>query len=193
MKKLVTLIAVSAFAISASADLTGWKWAGGASLTDQNGAAIANAGATVFTTPNMDLALAAAGGQIQLSAIQAVTLSFVSPSATPPFGPSAGTWGTSVNNAYDGSIVGQDAYALIVNRAGLTSLAEVVVGDYVGFSALGGQFVDLQPGTDPALVAQSFNGGDVQTATEVIPEPATLGLMGIAGLGMFLARKKARR
>ncbi len=32
-----------------------------------------------------------------------------------------------------------------------------------------------------------------QNATTVIPEPATLGLMGVAGLGMFLARKKARR
>lgn len=29
--------------------------------------------------------------------------------------------------------------------------------------------------------------------TTVIPEPATIGLMGIAGLGMFLARRKARR
>ncbi len=28
---------------------------------------------------------------------------------------------------------------------------------------------------------------------EVVPEPATIGLMGIAGLGMFLARRKARR
>lgn len=30
-------------------------------------------------------------------------------------------------------------------------------------------------------------------ATTVIPEPATFGLMGLAGLGLFLARKKARR
>lgn len=29
--------------------------------------------------------------------------------------------------------------------------------------------------------------------TTVIPEPATIGLMGIAGLGMFLARRKSRR
>ena len=28
---------------------------------------------------------------------------------------------------------------------------------------------------------------------QVIPEPATIGLMGIAGLGMFLARRKTRR
>jgi hypothetical protein len=29
--------------------------------------------------------------------------------------------------------------------------------------------------------------------TQVIPEPGTIGMMGIAGIGMFLARKKARR
>lgn len=41
-----------------------------------------------------------------------------------------------------------------------------------------GGFAGLQP------------NGDVY---QVIPEPATIGLMGIAGLGMFLARRKTRR
>jgi len=36
-------------------------------------------------------------------------------------------------------------------------------------------------------------GGAATGSVTVIPEPATFGLMGIAGLGMFLARKKARR
>ncbi len=41
-----------------------------------------------------------------------------------------------------------------------------------------------------------FDGGGVTGAIAnaiVIPEPATIGLMGIAGLGMFLARRKVRR
>ena len=42
---------------------------------------------------------------------------------------------------------------------------------------------------DPVLVA-AYNI-DANTTT-VIPEPATFGLMGVAALGMFLARKKAR-
>ena len=193
MKKIIALIAVGAVAISATADLTGWKWAGGPSITDQGGAAIANGSATVFTTPGIDLGTLAAGGVIQLADIQAVSLAFSGVLSVPPFGPSAGTWGTAANNSHDGSIAGQDAYALIANRAGLTDLSEIVVGDYVGFSSLGGQFDDLQPGTDPPAVAQSFNGGAVQTSVEVIPEPATIGLMGIAGLGLFLARRKARR
>ncbi len=40
----------------------------------------------------------------------------------------------------------------------------------------------------------SITGGSFLDANgTVIPEPATIGLMGIAGLGMFLARRKVRR
>ena len=40
----------------------------------------------------------------------------------------------------------------------------------------------------------AFAGQDAAgNVYQVIPEPATLGLMGVAGLGMFLARKKSRR
>ena len=42
-----------------------------------------------------------------------------------------------------------------------------------------------------ASVVLAPTGIDSQ-GTTVIPEPATLGLMGIAGLGLFLARKKVR-
>lgn len=45
--------------------------------------------------------------------------------------------------------------------------------------------------TDSVMEAGVFNI-DAQ-GTTVIPEPATIGLMGIAGLGMFLARRKSRR
>lgn len=38
-----------------------------------------------------------------------------------------------------------------------------------------------------------IGGQQINNGVQVIPEPATIGLMGIAGLGMFLARRKARR
>lgn len=52
--------------------------------------------------------------------------------------------------------------------------------------------------SDPTTI-YSDNLNDLGTVsidsqgTTVVPEPATIGLMGIAGLGMFLARRKARR
>ena len=42
------------------------------------------------------------------------------------------------------------------------------------------------------LVVDGGVGATANTIVTVIPEPATIGLMGIAGLGMFLARKKVR-
>ena len=57
-----------------------------------------------------------------------------------------------------------------------------------------GPLVDLQPDTGlPPASTQLLNGGGIQSNIEVVPEPATLGLMGVAGLGMFLARRKSRR
>ena len=44
---------------------------------------------------------------------------------------------------------------------------------------------------DGAAAAPVF-GQTVNEVVSVIPEPATLGLLGVAGLGMFLARKKVR-
>ena len=55
---------------------------------------------------------------------------------------------------------------------------------------------DKDPVGPPADTPEVFNLGDNAIALadqQVIPEPATFGLMGIAGLGMFLARKKTRR
>jgi len=57
------------------------------------------------------------------------------------------------------------------------------------------------PAPDPATIYQenSVPGAAFSTqllnqnGSTVIPEPATIGLMGIAGLGMFLARRKNRR
>ena len=48
------------------------------------------------------------------------------------------------------------------------------------------------PPTPDALDIGGGATGQAATHGQVIPEPATLGLMGIAGLGMYLARRKVR-
>ncbi|VGO16120.1 hypothetical protein PDESU_04710 [Pontiella desulfatans] len=69
-------------------------------------------------------------------------------------------------------------------------------GDWVYEQAMSFSDIDI---SDPKATPEGKffdNGGAGGTATgavTVIPEPATIGLMGIAGIGMFLARRKARR
>lgn len=57
--------------------------------------------------------------------------------------------------------------------------------------------VDIDRTVVPALLPAAYELGAGAIAPlnmgQVIPEPATLGMMAVAGLGMFLARKKARR
>jgi hypothetical protein len=74
-----------------------------------------------------------------------------------------------------------------------------------GAGAAGDFFVDV---AQTAPVLATYSATDPSTTysdpvlgifnvdangTTVIPEPATIGLMGIAGLGMYLARRKTRR
>ena len=64
---------------------------------------------------------------------------------------------------------------------------------YEGHVQILGDFVQSGPLGPPAESYDLGLGDAVSVNQQVIPEPATIGLMGIAGLGMFLARKKARR
>ena len=70
------------------------------------------------------------------------------------------------------------------------------VNDWVYEQAI--TFADLDT-SDPKVLPESLffdnggAGGAADGSITVIPEPATFGLLGVAALGMFLARKKARR
>lgn len=84
--------------------------------------------------------------------------------------------------------------------------AQVGVGEFGALYTLDGdgtltEYDSLTPSTtyvtDP-LAGGPMTGGAMPVAAgpnavEVIPEPATIGLMGVAGLGLYLARRKARR
>ena len=100
----------------------------------------------------------------------------------------AGTYGTFDGAAFLGGAI----YGRIFNSAAPGAGSRYFIGDVI--TAL-----DLDSGASPAptptkydMVAASV-GASGEAAGVVIPEPATIGLMGIAGLGMFLARRKTRR
>ena len=94
------------------------------------------------------------------------------------------------NNINTAGIPGGNVYGRIFQNSGAAAGSFY----YQGVIASIGN-VDL--GAIPAPLASTYDllpaSASAVANLQVVPEPATLGLMGIAGLGMFLARKKARR
>jgi hypothetical protein len=77
-------------------------------------------------------------------------------------------------------------YSIVFNAA---AVADATVG-YVTDATTFDSGTVVAPGTP---LAYNATGGQIfGTQNVAIPEPATFGLMAIAGLGLFLARKKAR-
>jgi hypothetical protein len=194
MKKMLTLMAVGALVVTASADLTKFQWVTGTSVVDNNGISLATGDAYVLSlldsdsTP--DILSYISGGQISLVDLQSFSEVGSSLITVAAVGPVAGKW-TSQAVTGTGTWVGQYAYAIIANAP---TINDIAVGDYIGVSQIGGPLNELQPDPNlPPSAQQQFNGGAVAVNVQVIPEPATLGLMGVAGLGLFLARKKNRR
>jgi hypothetical protein len=188
MKKLVALLAVGAMVASASADLTSFNWVGG-KVYDQTGTAFASGtGVVTAQTSLFDLSgfVFDNGGQLQINIADIPSMYAIADLAVAGAF-AGGKYSTSFAEG-DATVAGQTAYLVVKN-----GLGAIEMGDYIGLSASSYEIVDLQPGSDPAATPQNFSGGDVTTNIEVVPEPATIGLMGIAGLGMFLARKKSRR
>jgi hypothetical protein len=110
---------------------------------------------------------------------------------------------TASGGSYDGFISG--ASQNIISSPYLGT-GEIFGRVFQGTGAVGDWYyqgavqvvADLDPNGDPPPTpADYFVDGGVAGARaemgQVIPEPATFGLMGVAAMGLFLARKKARR
>ena len=114
-----------------------------------------------------------------------------------------GGWGPGAGITYDSAFINaSDQYDTADINVGFFYARVFESGAAQGDYYYTGATVDAADwvlvGTDPGTVFSGSIMEDVTTnidsqGTQVIPEPATFGLMGIAGLGMFLARKKARR
>jgi hypothetical protein len=184
MKKLIVMMAAGAVALAASADLTSWGWSGGViSPTLASGTYVDGA-----LTLNNDLTLAASytGATIDIADISGILA--VHDLSVAPLIPFGGTF-NAVTESSDNTALGTAWLVIDSNGGGIQ------VGDVIGIGSSTGTIIDLDPdgpGGNPPAPQQTFLSGDITTSVTVIPEPATLGLMGVAGLGMFLARKKAR-
>jgi hypothetical protein len=199
MKKILAIVVMGAVAISATADITGFIFKQNAAVTDELGASYGEGIiGNIFTFRTSDgselLGLVTpdsnANGYNEIDILDLQALVAAGSSTLTRTAKSGYT--QDVQTDGDASTIGMNAIGLF--SADFASLATAGVGDFIGFTAVAGPLVDLQPNLAlPPNAAQILAGGAIQTNIEIIPEPATLGLMGIAGLGMFLARRKTRR
>ena len=194
MKKVLALLAVGALAVTASADLTQFSWVTSDSVVDSGGVTLSTGGAYVLSLIDddgtADVLSYVSGLQINIFDLQSFAEVASSSITVAAAGPVAGKWSSDLVEG-TGSWAGKYVYAIITDA---DSIANIEVGDYIGISAVAGPLTELQEDAGlPQSAAQAFNGGAVSVNVEVVPEPATFGLMGVAGLGIFLARRKAGR
>lgn len=187
MKKILAMLVVGAVVGVATADITQFNFSGG-TAQDQG---------TAFDGWSMIVAQGNASSVSDLGELTPDTLTGLGlsvagvPGSTKlPFQP-VGTLSTDYITG-NGSLAGS-VFGILVNKTGVTGIGDIAAGDFIGLTA-DFDVIDLQPGGSGTVgLPQSFNPGVVDSNLQVIPEPATIGMMGVAGLGMFLARRKARR
>jgi hypothetical protein len=188
MKKVLTMLAVGALVASASADLTGFQWGGGAADNVPSGANVLSLadGASFYSVLSVGTTTDYVISLADLSAFVADSVN--SKDVLLAF--QGGTWGIQDAVVGTGSWAGFTPACVVSD---VSALSELALGDVFDLATAVTALVELQ--SDPALPAnsqQSLVPSDLSTV-QVVPEPATVGLMGIAGLAMFLARKKSRR
>lgn len=181
MKKILAVLTVGAIVASTSASIN-FKWKG----VDGD----ATAADTVITSVGGGLlGIITVDNKVDIGDLQGLTWLSAQPVQVVPAFLGGGVDTPSLT-LFTPEYAGLAAQGIIVaGGAAYTSIADVQVGDTFDITA-SSTFADagVTPGI-PEELALNPQG----TTVTVIPEPATLGLMGVAGLGMFLARRKARR
>ena len=195
-KAVITATVVAGFVAVASADIVNsfawWNTAAG-NLKNNSNVDIAAQGATILTYLSVDGIIDFDAG-VPLKETYGDDFLLIAQGNNGPGRLLTGY--TSVDDAI-ADYSGYTAYAIVLDSAfvSYTGVDDVATGTWYANTGIAGTVTDLLDvpvgGTPPP--PDQFNVGNVQTNAQVIPEPATIGLMGVAGLGMFLARRKARR
>ena len=190
MKLKIAILAAACIASVSMADFTinfavpyGVNAASGGAFID---ASSGTATLVLYTAGANGVADFEAGGQVKIGGLASGDDSLL---ATYTFTADGGTYdgyvagfGQNVAAAYadSGKVFGR------VIQGSASAGAEVATGSVGTFSDL-----DLSGSTPPVPENYFVDGGVGITANStVIPEPATIGLLGIAGAGLFAARRK---
>ena len=185
MKNTLAVLAIGAIVVSASADTINFKWTG----VDGDGTAADTLITSVGAGGQIDAIVDFTGNTVQLVDLLAPTwLDALAVQEVPSF--LGGGVDTPSLTIFDMAYAGQFGQGIVVNGGvAYTSIADLQIGDTFDITT---SRVFADAGVAPGI-PENLSMAPQSVTIEVIPEPATLGLMGIAGLGMFLARKKARR
>ena len=188
MKKLLTMLAVTAVVAAASADIVGFKWAGG----EKDSVAVGTYIHTILDTDaTADIFNYVSANQINVTDLGMFTPFDSQVAGIATVGPPSivGIWATGIIGG-GLSEVGQYAYA--VNAVSAT-WAGIAAGDTIKIFTAAGPLNDLQPGgTGGVALPQEFSPGTA-TSVQVVPEPATALLFGIGGLGAWIVRNNKRK
>jgi hypothetical protein len=190
--KLYIISAISFAFMSVACGDTLFSWFG-ADLLDETGTPVPQNGPTpvnydAITYLNTDLSpfVDNINNTIDISNIPAVFFTiqdmFVANDGPPSFNKEY-TSNSFLDNG--GSGIGDTAYLVVKKGSG-----SIQVGDWIG---LGGNAVITDQGSPPSAPGQQIDGGIVTTNIQVIPEPSTFFLIGIAGLGLYVTRRFARK
>ena len=188
MKKVLTMMAVVAVASVATADLAYFAFQGG-KLLDSGGVALPVGSITDGAVVQLvDLSVFVSDGRIDIADIPAA-FAIANVGNTPVFAGIGGAYASDSFSERPSANIDAMAYFVFDPNGG-----GIQLGDFIGIGG-GALIQDMAVAGDPAPANPQtmILVGDITAGVEVIPEPATFGLMGIAGLGMFLARRKARR
>ncbi|MEE9358731.1 MAG: PEP-CTERM sorting domain-containing protein [Sedimenticolaceae bacterium] len=204
MKKTMAIVAVIAMAGVASADLA-VDWASTAGMYDVGGS---GGGGPFITDGIVQLIWDASGSQTISGGAGGYNVGGGALLAgefllnTAVINSGFGQWADGVGIYSDANVGGAD----IASGVFFTRIFQDATGSVGSFFLDTGEMAatlvyNAGPPVDPASITDysgiavvgASTGSIDANATTVIPEPATFGLMGIAGLGMFLARRKVRR